>query len=329
MNCEDKRPQFGQRYLTDKEKVFEHNAWDDVVWTQEQLDAAQKKISENAEEKVDAAQKEEYEKDAVQYWDKFYGIHSNRFFKDRHWLFVEFPELLPENAPPTVTENDSLPAATFPGSTSRFRVLEVGCGVGNTVFPILEINKDPGLFLYCCDFSETAVSVLKEHKEYDPQRCLAFVCDVTRENWDAPFPNESLDIIILIFVLSAVSPDKMQGVINRAAQYLKPGGCIIFRDYGRFDMAQLRFKRGRCLSDNFYVRGDGTRCYFFTQDELKEMFEKAGLYEELNHLDRRLQVNRGKLLQMYRVWVQARYRKPLVVTKETLDPVLPQTDKGH
>jgi len=308
-----KRSQFGERFLGDDDDVFEHNAWDNVEWDDEQESAAKTAVELNAKTKVSEDLAVEYEEKSDEFWDKFYNIHQNRFFKNRNWLLTEFPELSPsgqseEDSSVTSAAVDNLRSSeSWVGEKSNYRVLEVGCGTGSTVFPLLEANADPGLMIYCCDLSNTAVSLVKEHANYGG-RCSAFVCDVTTDWLNAPFPPQSLDVVTLIFMMSAVSPDKMAAVVENIRKYMKPGGLVLFRDYGRYDMAQLRFKSGKCIDDNFYVRGDGTRCYFFTQEDVRKLFQDHGFTEEQNVVDRRLQVNRGKKLKMYRIWIQAKYR---------------------
>ena len=92
---------------------------------------------------------------------------------------------------------------------------------------------------------------------------------------------------------------------------MKPGGVIYFRDYGRYDMAQLRFaKRGnQKLGDNFYVRHDKTRAYYFTLEEIEDLFKKAGFEVIENKYHYRMVENRKEEKRMYRVWIQSRMRK--------------------
>ena len=50
--------------------------------------------------------------------------------------------------------------------------------------------------------------------------------------------------------------------------------------------------------------------FHLSTDEVDALFRSAGLGREQLYTDRRLQVNRGRQVKMYRVWVQAKYRKP-------------------
>ena len=101
-----------------------------------------------------------------------------------------------------------------------FNFLQVGCGVGNTIFPLLEVNTHPQTRVYACDFSSTAVDLVKQHPDYNKHltensenengRCNAFVCDITKpEDWqsNAPFQEESLGMLIrnaIIFLVLAI-----------------------------------------------------------------------------------------------------------------------------
>lgn len=108
-----------------------------------------------------------------------YCFSFTRFFKDRHWLFTEFPELAPTDVKRDTkrslrdlpeSENAIDKSVTINEEASSLQILEIGCGVGNTIFPLLLYNNDPNLFVYCCDFSSTAIDILKENPAYDTAR---------------------------------------------------------------------------------------------------------------------------------------------------------------
>ena len=75
---------------------------------------------------------------------------------------------------------------------------------------------------------------------------------------------------------------------------MKEGGIIYFRDYGRYDLAQLRFaiRKKQKLKDNFYIRSDNTRAYYFTIEEVQQLFEEAGFRQIENSYHYRLVENR-------------------------------------
>lgn len=83
--------------------------------------------------------------------------------------------------------------------------------------------------VYASDFSPQAIEILKTNDEYDEERCHAFVLDATADEWNCPFPDESIDICVLIFVLSAINPSKFPSIVEKIFKCLKPGGELQFK----------------------------------------------------------------------------------------------------
>ncbi len=242
---------------------------------------------------------ERFNGDPAKWWNLFYKNNTANFFKDRKWLRQEFPVL------ERMTREDAGPVT----------ILEIGAGAGNTAFPILANNKNPKLRVHACDFAKKAVDVMRTHKEYNAQFMQADVWDVAGESLPPGLDEGSVDAAVMVFVFSALSPRQWDKAVENVYRVLKPGGVICFRDYGRGDLAQVRFRKGRYLEENFYIRGDGTRVYFFDKDELTKIWsgngEQAGLRFETEDIgvDRRLLINRKMQLKMHRCWIQGRFKK--------------------
>uniref|UniRef100_A0A8D2DSE7 Methyltransferase 6, tRNA N3-cytidine n=1 Tax=Sciurus vulgaris TaxID=55149 RepID=A0A8D2DSE7_SCIVU len=145
---------------------------------------------------------------------------------------------------------------------------------------------------------------------YNTERCQVFQCDLTKDDLLDHVPPESVDVVMLIFVLSAIHPDKMHLVLQNIYKVLKPGKSVLFRDYGLYDHAMLRFKAGSKLGENFYVRQDGTRSYFFTDEFLAQLFVDTGYEEVANEYVFRETVNKKEGLCVPRVFLQSKFRKP-------------------
>ena len=111
-----------------------------------QLTKEEEQLLKKDTELLSDFKREKLEKEAKKNWDLFYKRNTTHFFKDRHWITREFPELLRAISDLGVDRKKPV-------------LLEVGCGVGNTIFPLLEEN--PNLFIHACDFSPRAIEFVR------------------------------------------------------------------------------------------------------------------------------------------------------------------------
>ncbi|CAI9091450.1 OLC1v1026492C3 [Oldenlandia corymbosa var. corymbosa] len=251
-------------------------------------------------------------------WNKFHSRHSTgKFFKERRYLLKEFPEL---------------------ACRGHSKVLEVGCGNGSTALPILRATENS--VIYACDCSNEALDRAKENISAAnlttaQDRFHPFLCDVSTfefPKWLACISCQErfmtagetqyslcseertcciggVDLVTLIFTLSALPLHRMTMAIKQCFSVLKPGGILLFRDYGLYDMTMLRFYPEQRVGYREYMRSDGTRSYFFSLEFTRDLFSSAGFTElELEYCCVR-STNRRNGKIMRRVWVHGKFQK--------------------
>lgn len=233
-------------------------------------------------------------------WDKFYTRNTTKFYKHRNWTSAE--------------ETDGFSCLTK-DSKVRTVLVEAGCGVGDAAFPLIQAN--PSLFVHAFDFSSAAITLLKASNEYDDSRIHAFVWDFCSvevrsiaEAERGQLSHGDADFVTLIFVLSAVPPDRQVRGLCNLFKVLKPGGRLLFRDYAIGDMAQKRFASKNKIDENYFVRQDNTLSYFFDEERLSGIAKEVGFHESYIRRVNRVITNRKKNLDMHRSFLQAEFIKP-------------------
>ena len=247
---------FGSRYLQENDDVYEFNAWDHVVPDSSYYEYAEAQYTLQRASPVSEFDRNRFNKQPEKWWNTFYSNNTSNFFKDRKWLHQEFPILS------QLTKANAAPAT----------ILEVGAGAGNTAFPILKANDNPGLTIHACDFSSKAVEIMQANEAYNPDHITASIWDISGEELPSGIEEASVDVVLLVFIFSALNPKQWQAAVRNVWKILKAGGEVCFRDYGKGDLTQVRFKKGRLMEENFYIRGDGTRVYFFEEEELRRIW---------------------------------------------------------
>lgn len=236
-----------------------------------------------------------HEKDARKYWDIFYKRNTTNFYKNRNYIDREmglagFIEQLK------------------PVKKRRLNFLEAGCGVGNTLFPICDIYKQD-MKTYGFDFSDNAIRFIKQNEHYNTENMEVEVKDLVKSDLSH---YKNMDFVTLVFVLSAISPENHEMVMAKLFNAMDDNSYLYIRDYAEYDMAQLRLakKQDSKLKDNFYLKSDGTRVFYFSESYLRELF---GKFPEIKitmletHYRRIRNIKRN--LEMHRVWIQGTVHK--------------------
>lgn len=143
------------------------------------------------------------------------------------------------------------------------RILDLGCGWGRVLKPVLERK---GLAVGF-DLSMNMLELARKHIEkngYSPEL-------VRGDGTILPFRDNSFNMIYSLLVLQHLSKENGRRVFNEIARVLKPGGIAFIRIPGRFAPENLLFSFLQFISINFLRVKDPIRMRFYRIGEVKRI----------------------------------------------------------
>ncbi len=108
--------------------------------------------------------------------------------------------------------------------TTELAVQQVGCGPGNTAYPLLQSN--PAMHVWACDTSEEAVKLFRAHPSDAKHRTKAWVADISSDDLQEHAAPASMDFCTMVFVLSAIPQSSQLKVGGHTTLPSMPAGSV-------------------------------------------------------------------------------------------------------
>jgi cyclopropane fatty-acyl-phospholipid synthase-like methyltransferase len=159
---------------------------------------------------------------------------------------------------PTVWKGSPFP---LPDLSEGARVLDVGCGTGNTMIQALEMGYETvGI-----DISDHAVE-----RSRDRISARGFDAElITGDTLDETLDIGKFDCVLVHHVLDNMVLVDREKMVSRVKDLLVEGGIVSFQDLSIND---VRFGKGTRVEENTFEKGDGIRIHFFDLEETRELF---------------------------------------------------------
>lgn len=159
----------------------------------------------------------------------------------------------------------------FPRLPRSTRILELGCGDGKTLSPLVK----NGYSVTAIDTSPNA-AVLCRDSCASPDRARILIADAQR----TPFCNGSFDVVNASHVTGHLSLDGRRQMAGEVIRLLAPGGTLYFRDFSAED---FRFGRGEQTEEGTFMRKNGIFTHYFTMDEVRALFLQLTVISLVQH----------------------------------------------